>query len=230
MLHVVVEPVAELSQIVRRYVRCHAHRDAGRTVQQQVGQLRRQHRRLELRLVVVGHHVHGVLLDVLLHFFCGLVHAHFGVAHGGRAVAVYRAEVAVAVHHRQTHGERLRHAHNRVVDGRVAVRVELAHDLAHDVGGLLVLDAWAEVEAVHAVEASPVDWFEAVAHVWQRAPDNHAHRIVDVVARKLFLDAHVFQRAGYGRAGRRLQAISVLLFFAHRTSILPYFPTSCLTA
>ena len=36
----------------------------------------------------------------------------------------------MAIYHRQPQGERLSHAHERVVDGCVAVRVQAAHDLA----------------------------------------------------------------------------------------------------
>ena len=51
---------------------------------------------------------------------------HLGVAHRPRRVAVDRAEVALAVDQQVAQREVLRHAHERVVDRRVAVRVVLA--------------------------------------------------------------------------------------------------------
>jgi DNA gyrase subunit A len=60
-----------------------------------------------------------------------------GVAHG-RGAVVERAEVAVAVDERQAQRERLRHPDERVVDGAVAVRVQLAHHLADDAGALTI--------------------------------------------------------------------------------------------
>ena len=58
--------------------------------------------------------------------------ARFGVAHGGRRIAVHRAEIALPVDQRQAHGEILRHAHQGVVDRLVAVRVVFAHHVADD--------------------------------------------------------------------------------------------------
>ena len=58
--------------------------------------------------------------------------ARLGVAHGGRRVAVDGAEVALAVDERVAHGEGLREAHHRLVDGGVAVRVVLTEDLTDD--------------------------------------------------------------------------------------------------
>ena len=56
--------VDDFAQVVRRDVGRHAHGDAGGAVDQQVREARRQHRRLGLRAVVVGHEVDGFLLDV----------------------------------------------------------------------------------------------------------------------------------------------------------------------
>ena len=49
---------------------------------------------------------------------------------------------------------------------------------------------------MHAEQRPAVHGLEAVAHVGERAPDDHAHRVVDVVAAHLLFDGHVLQRAG----------------------------------
>ena len=56
--------VDHFRQVVRRDVGRHADRDAGRTVDQQVREPRRHHRRLVFLLVVVGLEVDGFLVDV----------------------------------------------------------------------------------------------------------------------------------------------------------------------
>ena len=61
-----------------------------------------------------------------------------GVAHGGRRIAIDRAEVALSIHEHGAHGEILRHARHGFVDGRVAMRMVLAEHLADDACGLLV--------------------------------------------------------------------------------------------
>ncbi len=183
VLDVVVDAVAQLPEVVGRDVRRHAHGDARRAVEQKIRQLGGQDGRLARGLVVVRDHIHRVLLDILEHFLRGLAHAHLGVTHGRRAVAVDGAEVAVAVHERHAEREILRHAHDRVVDGGVAVRVVLAHDFADDAGGLHVLGAARHVQPVHAVKRTAVHGLQSVPHVGQCAPHDDTHRIVDVVAR-----------------------------------------------
>ena len=71
----------------------------------------------------------------------------------------------------------LRHAHQRVVDRRVAVRVVLAEHLAHDTRALALRPVGLQVELVHRVEDAPVDGLEAVADVGQRAAHDDRHRV-----------------------------------------------------
>ena len=130
--------VDHLAEVVRRNVGGHADRDAARAVDQHVRELRRQHRRLAVLAVVVGLEVDGVLVDIRQQIGRRLVHAHLGVAHRRRLVAVHRAEVALPVEQHQRHRERLRHPHQRVVDRGVAVRVILAHRVADRPGRLAI--------------------------------------------------------------------------------------------
>ena len=126
-----------LAQIVGRYVGGQADGDAAGAVHQQVGEARGQQVRLLHRVVEVQVKAHGVLVDVPQHGLGGGGHAGLGVTHGGRAVAVDGAEVAVAVHQHGAHHERLRHAGQRVVDGAVAVGMELAQRRTWVVFGFL---------------------------------------------------------------------------------------------
>src|SRR5699024_6329705 len=59
--------VNDLPQVVGRDVGGHAHGDAGRAVDQQVGEARGEHPGLFQGLVEVGVPVHGVLVDVSQH-------------------------------------------------------------------------------------------------------------------------------------------------------------------
>jgi hypothetical protein len=107
-------------------------------------------------------------------------HAHLGVAHRRRRVAVHRAEVALPVDQHVAHRERLRHAHDGVVDRGVAVGVVLTDDVADDAGGLLVGLVPVVAELVHREQHAAVHRLEAVAHVRQRAPDDDAHGVVEI--------------------------------------------------
>ncbi len=104
----------------------------------------------------------------------------FGVTIGRRRIAIDRAEIALAVHQRIAQREILRHAHQRVVNRAVAVRMVFAEHFADHLGALDVLAVVQQSHVVHGVENAPVHRLEAVAHVGQRAPDDHRHRVVEI--------------------------------------------------
>ncbi len=172
--------VDHLAEVVGRDIGCHADRDAAGAVDEEVGELRRQHRRLEQAVVVVGLEVDRILVEVVEQVLRHFGEAAFGVARGRRRVAVDGAEVTLPVDQRQAHGEVLRQAHERVVDRHVAVRVEVAHGVADDLRRLHVLLVPVYAEPLHGVEDAPVHWLQAVAHVGQRARDDDAHRVLEV--------------------------------------------------
>ena len=103
-----------------------------------LGTRRREHDRLVLGLVEVGIEIDGFLVDVREQLFGDSREARLGVPHGRGRIAIDRAEVALAVDQRIAHAEILRHAHQRVVNRRVAVRMVLADDFADDLGAFAV--------------------------------------------------------------------------------------------
>ena len=181
--------IADLAQVVGRDVGRHADGDPRRAVDEQVRQLGRQDRRLLLGAVVVLDEVDGVLVDVGQHLRRDPGQAGLGVAHRRRAVAVDRAEVALAVDQRIAHREVLGQADQGVVDGRVAVRVVLAHHVADDGRALAIRRGGRQAHLAHGVEDAAMDRLEAVADVGQRPRHDDAHGVVEVARPHLVLDA-----------------------------------------
>jgi len=79
------------------------------------------------------------------------------VPHRGGWIAVDGAEVALAIYKDVAHGEWLGKADHGVVDGGVAVGMEVTHDVADDLGGFGVLLVELEPHLLHAVEDAAVD-------------------------------------------------------------------------
>ena len=183
--------VDHLAEIVRRDVGGHADGDAAGAVDQHVREPRRKHRGLLVLAVVVVLEVDGVLLDVLEQELRRGVHAHLGVAHRRGVVAVHRAEIALTVEQRQRHREVLRHAHQRVVDGGVAMRVVLAHDVPDRPRRLAVRLVAGVAGFVHRVENPAVHRLEPVAQIRNRPADDHAHRVAEIGGLHLLRDGHV---------------------------------------
>jgi hypothetical protein len=182
--------VDDLGEIVRRYVGRHAHRDARGAVHQQVREPRRHDRRFGLGAVVVRIEVDGLFFDVGQQLAGDARHAHFGVSHGGRHVAVHRAEVALAVHQHVAHGEVLRHAYQRVVHGVVAVRVVLADDVADHARRFLIGLVPVVAQLAHGMQDAAVHGLQAVANVRQRAPHDDTHGVVEIRLAHLVFEVH----------------------------------------
>ncbi len=172
--------VDDLVQVVRRYVGRHAHRDAGGAVDQQFGNARGQHRRLGFGAVVVIDEIHRLLVEVGQQLVRDFRHAHFGVTHRGRRIAVDRTEVALPVDQHVAHGKRLRHAHDGVVDRGVAMGVIFTDDITDDAGRFLVGLVPVVAEFAHGVQHAAVNRFQTVAHVRQGAANDHAHRVIQI--------------------------------------------------
>ena len=139
--------------------------------------------------VVVVHKVHRVLVNVPEELAADGVQPHLGIPAGrpGHVPGVHLAEVALGVHQGVEQcavapGE----AHHSVVDGGVAVGVEL-HGLAHHVGALGAVAAQ-QVHLIHGVQQLPVGGLEAV-DLRDGPGDDDAHGVGHVVQ---------FQRLGDG--------------------------------
>ena len=180
--------VDQFTEIVRRDVGRHADGNAARTVGQQVGECRRQNHRLQGRLVVVRLEIDGVLADVRQQRLGDPGQPRLGITHGRRRIGIHRTEVALPRDQRQAHGEILRHAHQRVVDRLVAVRVILAHHLADDARRLAEGMRGIEAAFLHRVQDAALHRLQAVAGIGQRARHDHAHRVIEVGATHLLFD------------------------------------------
>ena len=177
--------VRHFAQVVGRHAGRHADRDAQTAVQKQVGELRGQDLGLFPRRIVVRLPIHGLLLDVRKHLVRDAREARLGIAHGRGRIAVDGTEVALALHQRVTQGEVLGHADQGVVDGRVAVRMVLAHGLADHVRGLAELGLIREPRRPHGPQYPPVHGLQSVPDVRQGARHDDRHRVAQIGLPKL---------------------------------------------
>ena len=183
---------------------------------EQIRNARRQDHRLFARAVVVGPERHGVLLDLGQHLVADPRQAAFGVTHRRGAVAVERSEVARAVDERIAQRERLRHADERLVERRVAVRMVVAHHVADDLRALAMPGVGGQVLLPHRVEDAALHRLQPVAHVGQRARRDDRQRVVEIarLRRLVQLDPLV------GRTARRTgQDIGVVIRVEQRRGL-----------
>ncbi len=133
--------------------------------------------------------------------------ANFGVPHRRSAVAVHRAEVALAVDQHVAQREILGHPHDGVVHRLVTVGVILTDHVTDDTRRFLVGFVPVVTEFVHGVEHSAMHGLKTIAHVGQRPPDDHAHRVIQVGVAHLVFEADgdgFFGERDHGTAGNRL--------------------------
>ena len=171
------ERLHDLEKIVGRNVGGDTDRDPGGSVHEQQRQAGGQDDRFVPGPVVGRTMGDGVQPDLPEHVLRGLREPALGVPHRRRRIAVERTEVAGALDQRQTGRERLRHPHQRLVDGGVAVGVVAAHHVAHHLGALAEAAVGAESLAPHRGQDAPLYRFEAVPHVGQRPAADDRQRV-----------------------------------------------------
>src|SRR5262249_22945848 len=120
--------------------------------------------------------------------------------------------------------ELLREAHERVVDRRVAVGMEIAHHLADDLGALAVGAVAGQAHQPHAVQHAAMRRLQAVADVRQRSSNDHAHGVIHV--RPLHFVFDVYGNFGGSKihidSDYRLRATDYRLRESGRTKVRPY--------
>ena len=201
--------VNDLAHVVRRHVGRHAHGDALRAVDQQVGKAGRQDGGLDGGPVVVAHHVDGLFVDVRHELEGQGRQPALRVAHGrGPVVGTPAAEAAVAVDERVAQRELLDHAGQRLVDGRVTVGVVRPHDVADDLGALVVRSVGPEPVVEHGVEDPAVHRLEAVAHVGQGPGHDDRHGVLEERALHLLLDLNGLDGTADRLVARRRRVVA----------------------
>ena len=172
--------IAEFGEIVRRDRCRHADRDALRAVGEHVREGGGEHDRLLLGAGVIVAEIDRILVDPFQQKPRDLGHPRFGVAVGGRAIAVDIAEITLPVDERIARGEVLRETHQGIVDRLIAVRVERAHHVADDLRAFAERRARIEPQHLHPVENATMHGLQSVASVRQRAAGNGRQRIGEI--------------------------------------------------
>ena len=169
--------IGKFGDIVRRDRCRHADRDALRAIRQQVRDAGRKQARL-LGLAVIGRaEIDRILVDAIEQKLRDLGHARFGVAHGGSIIAVDIAEIALPVDKPVAHREFLRQPDHRIIDRRIPMRVELAHDISDNAGRFLETLTRVQPQLAHREQQAAMHRLQAVTDIGKRARGNGRQRI-----------------------------------------------------
>ncbi len=152
-----------------RDIRGHADSNTARTIDQHIGEACGKNRGFLLLAIVIVLKIDGVLVDIGQQEGGRLVHADFGIAHRGGVIAIHGAEIALTIQERQRHRERLRHAHKRVIDRAIAMRVVLTHHIANRTGRFAIGFFMGVIGLMHREKDAAVNRFETVPQIGNRA-------------------------------------------------------------
>ena len=168
----------------------HTDRNATSAVDQHIGVARRQNGGFFVFAVVVILKINRVFFNIGQHKGGGLVHADFGVAHGGGVIAIHRAKIALTIQQRQRHREILSHPHKRVIDRAIAMRVVFTHHIPHRAGGFSVRLVVGISSLVHGIKNASMNRFQTVTQVRNGTAHDHAHGIIEIGCAHLVFDGH----------------------------------------
>ena len=200
--------------------------NAAGTVEQRERQARRQLAGFLGRAVVVGDEIDRAFVNLIHQQAGDARQTRFGVTHGGRAVAVTRAKIALPVDQRIALRKILRHAHQRVIRRLVTMRMKSAQHIAHHAGALhgpcaggAVGTAKAQPHARHAVQNSPLHRFLAVAHIGQRPALDDTQRVFKVSALSVGRERVIVRRCRGWRISVRRKKIHGQSVFNKKSGI-----------
>ena len=108
--------VDNLTQVVSWHVRSHTDGNTVTTIHQQIRNLGRHDGGLCQRVVEVGGHINGLLVEVVHDMLTHLGETALGVTHGCRRVTVDRSEVTLTINERITHVPVLSHTDEGSID------------------------------------------------------------------------------------------------------------------
>ena len=127
--------MGHLAGIVGRDIGSHAHRYAGHTVEQNMGQTGRQELGLLQGAVEIGCPLHRSLLQLGEQQLGELGQARLGITHGGKGFGIIRRPpVPLTIHQRVTVGEGLSHQHHGLITGRIPVGMILTQHIPDGAG------------------------------------------------------------------------------------------------
>ena len=95
-------------------------------------------------------------------------------------------------------GEILRETHERVIHRLIAMRMELADDVADDARAFLECRAGVEAQQLHRVQEPPVNRLEAVARIRQRPAGNGGERVLQIALFQRVAQRNLFHFAVAG--------------------------------
>ena len=123
--------IQDFGWIMRRDIGRHANRNAARAIDQQIGEGRRQNARFIHAFIVIRLEIHRVFVNAGQQRTRSRRQARFGVAHRRRRIAINRTKIPLPINQRQAHGKGLRHAHQRIIDRSIAMRMVFTHHIAN---------------------------------------------------------------------------------------------------
>ncbi len=158
----------------------HADRNPAGAIGQQVGEQTGEERGLLLLIVVGRDEIDRAFVQPFHQLHRRLGQAAFGVAFGGGVIAVDIAEVPLPLDQRVAQREWLGEADQRIVEGKVSVRVELAHHVADHAAALFERAVGRKSQLPHAPQDPAVNRLQSVAQIRQRARRDRGHGIDQV--------------------------------------------------
>ena len=157
--------VDDLAEVVGQHIGSHPDGNSGGAVDEQGRYFGGEYGGFLEGIVEVVGKIDRILFDVRQDFVGDLPEASLGVAHGGGAIAIHGAKVALAIDQGVAQRPGLGHPHHGVVYRLVAVGVIFTQDLPHAPGGFFVGLVVHQPQFAHAVEHATVDGFEPIPDV-----------------------------------------------------------------
>ena len=160
--------VTALPKVVGSHIGGHTHRDSGRSVEQQQGDLGWEDGWLFKTVVIVELHIHGILVKVREDIFRYSFKLGLSVTHCGNGVAVHTSEVTLAEYEGISLVPPLCKTGHCIIYAGISVRMVFSEHVTHYSGGLAGGSLISQAHPVHTEQNPSLHRLEAVPGVRKR--------------------------------------------------------------
>ena len=165
---------------MRRNFRRHTHRNARCAIEQYEWQTRRQQGRLLHRTIVVRHEIHCAHVQLIQQQRRNRRQTRLGITHRRRAIAIARTEVPLPVNQRIAQRKILRQTHQRLIRGRVTMRVKFTQHITDHTRRFDRFRIRRQTHFMHRIENPPLNRLLPIRHIGQSAPFHHRNRVIQI--------------------------------------------------
>ena len=181
VLHVCLNRIHNLAQVMCRNTGCHTNCDSFRTVQQKVRNSYRKNCRLFFCLIKIRYKINDIFVQIgKICLLCDFRQSCFSITHGCSPVSFNGAEVSMTIYQDHSFFEFLCHNNQRFIDRAVSMWMIFTHGIPDNTRAFTVWSVITDSQLIHVIECSSLYRFQTIPDIREGSGNDNTHGIVNI--------------------------------------------------